>query len=79
MTPTFPIPYIENALRFTEEGIDCKGDTWQRGCAAADGEPAFAVHTIDGKHYCPYHSPFDNIYVPCTRCGERPVNKPASL
>ncbi|MFB0617259.1 hypothetical protein [Streptomyces sp. AGS-58] len=65
--------YITTALRFAPDDTLCKGDRWQSGCAAADGEAAFAVHTYEGRHYCAYHSPFDNAYVPCESCGEKPA------
>ncbi|MGW4731802.1 hypothetical protein ACWEQC_22010 [Streptomyces shenzhenensis] len=65
--------YITAGLRFPADEILCKGDRWQRGCAAADGEAAYAIHTFEGKHFCGYHSPFDNKYAPCASCGEKPV------
>lgn len=65
--------YITAGLRFPADEILCKGDRWQRGCAAVDGEAAYAIHTFEGKHFCGYHSPFDNKYVPCANCGEKLV------
>ncbi|MEH0579065.1 MULTISPECIES: hypothetical protein [Streptomyces] len=65
--------YITADLRFPADDILCKGDRWQRGCAAADGEAAYAIHTFEGKHFCGYHSPFDNKYAPCANCGEKPA------
>lgn len=65
--------YVTAGLRFPDDEILCKGDRWQRGCATADGEAAYAIHTFEGKHYCGYHSPFDNKYVPCVNCGEKPA------
>lgn len=70
--------YITAALRFPDDEILCRGDRWQQGCAAADGEAAYAIHTFEGKHYCGYHSPFDNKYAPCRNCGEKPALKPQS-
>ncbi|KUN37715.1 hypothetical protein AQJ30_15640 [Streptomyces longwoodensis] len=67
------LPYITAGLRFPADDILCKGDTWQRGCASADGEAAYAIHTYKGKHMCAYHSPFDNKYAPCTECGIKPA------
>lgn len=34
-----------------------------------------ATVTYRGKHYCPFHSPVGEVYVPCTKCGEKPVVK----
>ncbi|GGZ73122.1 hypothetical protein ACFOOM_01050 [Streptomyces echinoruber] len=68
--------YITTGLRFPTTEILCKGDRAQRGCAAADGEPAYAIHTFEGRHFCGYHSPFDNEYVPCADCGEKPALVP---
>ncbi|MEU0060736.1 hypothetical protein [Streptomyces sp. NPDC006334] len=65
--------YITAGLRFPNGDILCKGDRWQRGCKAADGEAAYAIHTFDGKHFCGFHSPFDNKYVPCVECSEKPA------
>lgn len=70
--------YITTGLRFPDDEILCRGDRWQQGCATADGEAAYAIHTFGGKHYCGYHSPFDNKYVPCVNCGEKPALKPQS-
>ncbi|MER7477383.1 hypothetical protein ABTX60_06970 [Streptomyces sp. NPDC126510] len=67
------LPYITSGLRFPAEDILCKGDTWKRGCASADGEPAYAIHTYQGQHFCAYHSPFDNKYAPCAECGVKPA------
>lgn len=67
------LPYITSGLRFPAEDILCKGDRWRSGCAAADGEAAYAIHTFEGHHYCAYHSPFDNVYAPCVECGEKPA------
>jgi hypothetical protein len=30
-------------------------------CAAKDGSPATAVHTVEGRHLCAYHSPYDVV------------------
>ncbi|MET7809789.1 hypothetical protein ABZT26_02880 [Streptomyces sp. NPDC005395] len=65
--------YITTELRFPAGEILCKGDRLQRGCEAADGQAAFAVHTFQGKHFCAYHSPFDHMYAPCVTCGEKPA------
>ncbi|MEU2264983.1 hypothetical protein ABZ568_00715 [Streptomyces olindensis] len=67
------LPCITSGLRFPAEDILCKGDTWKRGCASAEGEPAYAIHTYQGQHFCSYHSPFDNKYAPCAECGVKPV------
>jgi hypothetical protein len=67
------LPYITAGLRFPNDEILCKGDRWQQGCATADGEAAYAIHTVDGRHYCGYHSPFDNKYGHCDNCGEKPA------
>jgi hypothetical protein len=64
---------IPAGLRFPTDEILCKGDRWQRGCAGADGEAAYAIHTVDGQHFCGYHSPYDNKYAPCVECREKPV------
>ncbi|MFJ7489712.1 hypothetical protein ACIQZB_00375 [Streptomyces sp. NPDC097727] len=69
--------YITTGLRFPADEIPCRGDQWHGGCAAADGQPAYAIHTVKGTHhYCGYHSPFSNRYVPCRTCGEKPALKP---
>ncbi|MER6632233.1 hypothetical protein ABT301_29135 [Streptomyces sp. NPDC000987] len=70
--------YITTGLRFPADEILCRGDRWQQGCAAVDGEAAYAIHTFQGRHYCGYHSPLDNTYVPCADCGEKPAVKPRS-
>lgn len=38
-----------------EPGAVCKGDRYQLGCATGRD----AVHTIKGRHFCAYHSPYD--------------------
>lgn len=65
--------YITSGLRFPADEIQCRGGRWPNGCAAADGEAAYAIHTVEGRHYCAYHSPFDNQYVPCLTCGTKPA------
>ncbi len=67
------LPYITADLRFPTDDILCRGDRWHTGCASADGQPAYAIHTYQGDHFCAYHSPFDNKYVPCETCGEKPA------
>lgn len=73
--------YVTNALRFTDEAaeVDCQGPSDGR-CVAADGEPAFAIHTVtvrymnnETRHLCAIHSPFSNIYVPCGKCHTKPA------
>lgn len=73
--------YVTNALRFTdgEMEIDCQGSA-DGQCVAADGEPAFAIHTVivrymnnETRHLCAIHSPFSNIYVPCGKCHTKPA------
>ncbi|WP_371099000.1 hypothetical protein [Streptomyces sanglieri] len=56
--------YITTGLRFPTDEIQCRGDRWHRGCAAVDGQAAYAIHAFEGTHYCGYHSPFDNRAVP---------------
>ncbi|MFF6801094.1 hypothetical protein [Streptomyces sp. NPDC012616] len=69
--------YITADLRFPDDEIECRGDSWQRGCAAGDdGQAAYAIHKFMGKRFCGYHSPFDNTYVPCRNCGEKPALMP---
>lgn len=50
-------------LSVAQAGTKCMGATPYSGtgfrCAGADGNPADAVHTWEGRHYCAYHSPFD--------------------
>ncbi|MEU0627742.1 hypothetical protein [Streptomyces sp. NPDC005989] len=70
--------YITTGLRFPTDEIQCRGDRWRRGCAAADEGAGYAIHTFEGNHYCGYHSPFDNQYVPCHNCGEKPALKAQS-
>lgn len=66
--------YITLSLTFPIDGMPCKGDRWQGGCAVGYDEGfAEAIHTFEGKHYCSYHSPFDNIYKPCEVCEMSPV------
>jgi hypothetical protein len=67
------LPYITTGLRFPADEILCRGDVWQRGCASADGQAAYAIHTYGGKHFCASHSPFDNKYAPCVECREKPA------
>lgn len=71
----------QSLLRFVvDDGVECRAG---EGCTeGGDGLPAFAIHRVGimgGTPMCATHSPFPNIYVPCTRCGEKPCEKPDSI
>lgn len=70
--------YATATLRFADGDAPCQGRapgslSAPFTCRAADGETAIAIHTVDGINLCAYHSPFDNKYIPCTSCGEKPA------
>ncbi|MFE2424995.1 hypothetical protein [Streptomyces hokutonensis] len=70
------LPYITAGLRFAPDDIPCRPkDSLGRAFSCNyNGEgPAMAIHTWQGRHVCAYHSPFDNKYVPCADCGEKPA------
>lgn len=73
--------YVTNSLRFPDPAteIDCEG-LHEGVCVAAEGQPAFAIHTVhvrflanEVRHLCAIHSPFSNIYVPCEACHTKPA------
>lgn len=84
MSITEPSAYTTLALRFpTDEHADCQGRIGEP-CAIAGGMPAYAIHEVKGfgcpnRLVCEFHSPFANIYVPCTRCGEKPALRGKSI
>lgn len=74
--------YLTENLRFADGDTFCRpsdGNGNSFDCRAADGEAALAIHIWNGRPLCAVHSPFDNIYVPCTRCGEKPAPKPQNI
>jgi hypothetical protein len=81
---TEPSAFTTHALRFPDsDELDCEGRIGER-CTVANGEPAFAIHLVRGfgkpnRLVCERHSPFANIYVPCTRCGEKPALRGESI
>lgn len=52
-------------------------------CKVKNGCDEYAIHMVGVMAprvpLCATHSPFPNIYVPCTRCGEKPAEKPESI
>lgn len=79
----FPLPYITSALRFPSDDALCEGSTTRQigrwACAGDEGKPLPAIHTFEGRNHCAYHSPFDNKYTPCTRCGTKPAFRDDSI
>lgn len=72
---------ITDLLRFVEgDEVDCRGnlDT-NMPCIMANGKPAYAIHLWNTEPVCSWHSPVGNIYVPCTKCGEKPALRPESV
>lgn len=71
----------QSLLRFvTDDAVECRAG---EGCTeGGDGLPAFAIHRVGimgGTPMCATHSPFPNTFVPCTRCGVKPCEKPDSI
>ncbi|MER6559749.1 hypothetical protein ABT300_18845 [Streptomyces sp. NPDC001027] len=65
------LPYITSGLRFAPDDTPCRPGAFS--CNYRGEGPAMAIHTWKGRHLCAYHSPFDNKYVPCAECGEKPA------
>jgi hypothetical protein len=65
------LPYITSGLRFAPDDTPCGPGAFS--CDYNGEGPAMAIHTWKGRHVCAYHSPFDNTYVPCAECGEKPA------
>lgn len=76
------LPYITEGLRFAPDDTICQPITGmgrEFKCNYNGEGPAMAIHTWRGRNLCAYHSPFDNKYVPCTRCGIKPALAPKSI
>lgn len=68
-------PDIVECLRFNDDDtVLCKGGEFERfECGA------IAIHFWNGDPRCAVHSPVDNVFVPCTRCGEKPAYRGESV
>lgn len=75
------VPTVEYRLRFAPDGETC-GRCGISPMYNGDSEGTHtnpAIHTVAGRSYCADHSPYENIYIPCTRCGTRPVINPNDI